>query len=127
MFCLLFFFSSSLNDSSGRISSVMMSRLMLNLRDPALVPVPGGNASESCLNLTFVESYYPTELSSTDRWAESSRSHRSRPGHETSEALDLHRPAGELYIYIYMCVFSSQQSNFLTFLGSDIESDRIGV
>lgn len=102
----------------------MMSRLMLNLRDPSLIPVPGRSASESYLNLTFVESYYPTELS--DRLGESSRSHRSRPGYEAEEALDLHRPASELYLSFSfsMCFFSASQ---LDLLGSDIEFHRIGV
>jgi len=73
------------------ISSVAMSRLMLNLRDPSLISVPGRGSSEgtSYPNLTFVESHYPTELSRT-----STRSrgrfweYRSRPNYEASETLE---------------------------------------
>lgn len=41
----------------------MISRMMLNLRDPSLVPAPEHTAMEDVPDLTIVESYYPSELS----------------------------------------------------------------
>jgi len=69
------------------ISSVVMSRLMLNLRDPSLISVPGRDSSDdtSHPNLTFVESHYSTELSRTSR---SRDRFGSRPNYEASETLE---------------------------------------
>jgi len=69
------------------ISSVVMSRLMLNLRDPSLISAPGRDWSDdtSYPNLTFVESHYPTELSRTSRSRHSFGGYRSRPDYEASQ------------------------------------------
>ena len=77
-----------------RISSVMITRLMLNLRDPTFISTSERNASEDTgyPNLTFVESHYPTQFSDRGGFEES----ESRGGGETWIAdLDHHRPAGE--------------------------------
>ena len=80
----------------------MMSRLMLNLRDPCLIPVSGRNASEdlSYPDLTIVESFYPTELSDRGRFAESESS-RGHHSFAASEALE--QPAGK-HIFTFVCV-----------------------
>ncbi|KAF8799557.1 hypothetical protein BYT27DRAFT_7201441 [Phlegmacium glaucopus] len=50
---------------TNTISSVMMTRMMLNIRDPSLVPATIRTATETVTfpNLTLVESHYPTEIS----------------------------------------------------------------
>ena len=55
------------------MSSVMLSRLMLNLRDPNFISGSERNASENTTypDLTFVESHYPTQFSDRDDFAES--------------------------------------------------------
>ena len=73
----------------------MISRLMLNLRDPSFISVSERNASEAttCPNLTVVESHYSTQLSDRGGFAES----ESRGGDEVGTDLDFHRSAGKHY------------------------------
>jgi len=75
------------------ISSVVMSRLMLNLRDPSLIAVPGRDLSDdtSYPNLTFVESRYLSELSST-RSGGRGAEYRSHPN---DQALETQEPPGD--------------------------------
>jgi len=74
------------------LCSVMISRMMLNLRDPSFISASERNASEdrTLPNLTFVETHYPTQFSDRGGFTDS----ESRGGDEVSLELDLHRPAG---------------------------------
>ena len=72
----------------------MISRLMLNLRDPSFIPASERNAEDTTYpDLTFVESHYPTQLSDRGGFAES----ESRGGGDGAAGadLDFHRPAGK--------------------------------
>jgi len=63
---------------------------MLNLRDPSLIPVPSGTASEdqTCPDLTFVMSHCPTELSNQGGFSDYDGSNLRSHSREGLEGLD---------------------------------------
>ena len=102
----------------------MISRMMLNLRDPSLIPVP---EDQTYPNLTFVIPYCSTELS--NRSGVSDRGNLNPHSREGLEDLD-HVDAGKWHSFYgrvnYLKVI------FFSLLGSsshnnNIELDRIGV
>lgn len=111
-----------------RMASVIMTRLMLNLRDPTFISTSERNTSENTTypDLTFVESHCPTQFSDRGGFAES----ESRGGDEEWTAnLYLHRPAGKHLVFpLVFLWFVSVSYLFLSnFLGNDIELHRTGV
>lgn len=86
-----------------RFSSVMITRMMLNLRDPTFIPVSDRNVSEDTTypDLTYVESYYPTQLSDVRGGFTESE---SRGGDEAWD-LDLHRPSGKHLVFFFPLTF----------------------
>lgn len=82
----------------------MITRLMLNLRDPTFISASERQASENTTypDLTFVESHFPTQLSDRGGFVES----ESRGGDE-AWSLDLDRQrrrAGKFFNFMCMCV-----------------------
>lgn len=72
-----------------RLSSVMITRLMLNLRDPSFTSERTTSEVITHPVLTFIESHYPTQLSDRGGFTES----ELRGGDEA--LADLHRPSGK--------------------------------
>ena len=107
-----------------RISSVMMTRLMLNLRDPSLITVPTRTATEDLTNpnLTFVESHYPTMLSDRGDFVDRDFGQESCHHHsyEGLEAVDNHQPTSKSQaslfgLFLFSHHFSSTPPPPLTF------------
>ena len=86
------FFNCAFKIYYYRLCSLMITRLMLNLRDPSFI-LSSANSSENTAypDLTIVESNYPTQFSDRDGFAESES--RAFHGDETwAEDVD---PAGK--------------------------------
>ena len=104
-----------------RLSSVIITRLMLNLRDPTFISASLAE-NTTCPDLTFVESQYPTQLSYRSEFEES----EPREGDEQWSGEDpyVHRPAGKHFSFLFTFSFwfvcgCLIPLNFL--LGDDIE------
>ena len=106
----------------------MISRMMLNLRDPSLIPTPGGTASENQTysDLTFVVSYHPTELSNRSRFSDYYDGGNLCP--HSREGLG-HMDAGKhsFYVVVWVSFFLKKGRFFLGSSSHNIELDRFDV